>query len=350
MTRNLTRVVLLSASIFLFSFTLFNFQTNSTSSSAATMFVPAPRIASKYIGTYSICSSTSSCPIGVADYGVNGASTYSYEATTFTSWANFTALSIGTSTISCGSKSSGCMTIQQNLVDYNVYEKGSAGPIAGEYWSQDVASIVQSGSSFKITPEDNIWNFSSYLASMGGTIYADLLKHCAQYGGQPEYYYCTASKTITTTLPLEIRFTTKTGILSSGTHSGSSYVEFGIWVYHDGKLVSGQDYDEVAFDGKASTSPYFYVSGTTNNPYELNNDAETVMCGYGDGSVTAINSISASFTEAYIAVGSTKLTAISHAWSAGADTAETVSNVKMTEQAVGIGSASAGADNNNQLW
>ncbi len=167
-------------------------------------------------------------------------------------------------------------------------------------------SIIQSGTSFDITPEDNIWNFSSYLASMAGTINGNLLKHCSQYGGQPEYYYCAAKNTITTTLPLEIRFTTTTGVLSSGTHSGSSYVEFGIWVYHNGRLVSGQNYDEVAFNGKAASTPYFYVSGTTNNPYGLSNDAETVLCGYGDGSVTTVSSISASFTEAYIAVGSTK--------------------------------------------
>ncbi len=135
MPGNLTRVILLSASMFLFSFTLFNLQSPSTalSSGEATMFIPAPVVGGKYIGSYSTCSSSRTCPIGVADYGVNGGSTYSYKAKTFTSWANFTTLSIGASTIHCAGKSSGCMTIQQNLVDYNVFEKGSANPIAGEY-------------------------------------------------------------------------------------------------------------------------------------------------------------------------------------------------------------------------
>ena len=71
-------------------------------------------------------------------------------------------------------------------------------------------------------------------------------------------------------------------------------------MYHSGKLVGGNWYDEVAFSGKSATKPYFFVSGTGTNPYGLNNDAETVLCGPGEGSTVKITSIAASFTEAYI--------------------------------------------------
>ena len=154
--------------------------------------------------------------------------------------------------------------------------------------------------------------------------------------------------TIKTTLPFEILMTTTTGVLSSGKYSGSAYVELGMWVYHAGKLVDGSWYDEVAFSAPASSKPYFFVGGT--NPFGLNNDAETVLCGPGGGSSVRISSIAASFTEAYILSGSAVPTPVNHAWSAGSDTAETVSNVKMSSTTTGIGTAVAGADNNKQLW
>ena len=92
----------------------------------------------------------------------------------------------------------------------------------------------------------------------------------------------------------------------------------------------------------------FFVGGT--NPFGLNNDAETVLCGPGGGSSVKITAIAASFTEGYIPSGSAVLTQVTHAWSAGSDTAETVSNVKMSSTVVEIGTAAAGADNNKQLW
>jgi thermopsin len=290
--------------------------------------------------------------MGVADYGVNGVSTYNYQAVTFTSWANFTKLSIGkpSPAIKCQGTTVDCMSLQQNLVDYNVFEQGSAAPISGIYWPQDVALVSQSGTKYTIIGEDNIWNFSSFTAEMGGTVNPNLLSDCSKHGGQPTFYYCTAKQQIKTTLPLEIELTTTTGVLPSGTYSGSSYVIFGIWVYHNGKLVSGQNYDEVAFKGAAASNPYFYVNGVGKNPFGSYDDAETVLCGPGGGSTVKISSIAASFTEAYIAPGMLTLTKIPHAWSAGSDTAETVSNVKMSEKAVGIGAAATGTDNNVQLW
>lgn len=288
--------------------------------------------------------------MGVADYGVNGAQDYSYKASDFQSWANFTKLTISSKApYGCIGDQSYCITIQQNLVDYNVFEGAGKGT-SGEYWPQDVPFVAQSGSKYYVNELDNIWNFSSGSAEMGGTIYPNLLGQCSQYGGQPEYYYCVGKTTIKTTLPFEIFMNTTTGVLASGTYAGHSYIEFGIWVYHSGTLVGGGWYDEVAFNAKASSNPYVYVNGAQGNPFGLYNDAETVLCGPGGGSSATISKVAAKITEAYIPLGGSSLTLIPHAWSAGTDTAETVSGVHMTGSSSQIGKAKHGVDNNNQIW
>ena len=110
-------------------------------------FIPrTPPGPNAFIGTYT-CSSSMPCPVGVTDYGVNKASKYSYHATTFVSWANFTKLSIGTSPIGCLGPQTHCISIQQNLVDYAVTENGKS----GEYWVQDVPFVAQSGSNFVVS-------------------------------------------------------------------------------------------------------------------------------------------------------------------------------------------------------
>ena len=287
--------------------------------------------------------------MGVADYGVNGNTVYSYQASTFESWTNFTALKIGLSKVSCEGSLTHCMSIQQNLVDYNVYETHNKNSFVGEYWPQDVPVVTQSGSTYVIDLFDNIWNLSSPTANMKNMIYPNLLGDCSQHGGHPVYYFCQGNLNLTTTLPFEIQMKTTTGILPTGSsHPRSSYIEFGIWVYHNGKLVKGEWFDEVAFNGPAKSAPYIKVGGM--NPYGLFNDAETVFCGNGGGSAVGISKVSAKITESYIPLGSTTLTPISHAWSAGSDTAETVKGVQMTSTVTGAGVASAGADNNAQLW
>jgi hypothetical protein len=289
--------------------------------------------------------------MGIADFGTYKKKTYSYEAQTFESWANFTSLKIGTSPVGCyEAGSTQCMSIQQNLVDYQVYEQGSANPISGEYWTQDVPMISEIGSTFYVNQLDNIWNFSSYPSEMGGVINSNLLSNCALAGGQPEFYYCEGNLQFTVTLPFEILMSTTTGKLSSGSYSGSSYVEFGIWVYQSGKLVGGDDFDEVAFQGTATSSPYFYVNGNGINPYGLSNDAETVLAGPGGGSSVSVTSIKATLSESYMAPSSSTLAAVPHAWSAGYDTAETVSKVSMSSTTKGTAIASSGTDKKKQLW
>ena len=280
--------------------------------------------------------------MGVADYGKNGAGTYSYSTTEFVSWANFTSLTIGKASNAANHQ----MTVQQNLVDYGVM----VGSHSGVYWTQDVPYITQSKSKYTISLLDNIWNFSSSTASIKAAyITGNIDGHCAVSkvgsAGGIGFYYCEGSLQVTTTLPFELNMTTVTGKLTSGTYSGDSYVEFFVKVLHGATLVASQAFDEVAFHSTVSSSPTFNVGGS--NPFGTYNDAETVLCGPGGGSSVTITAITAQISESYL---SGTLRPVPHAYSDGYDTAETVKGVHMSELTTGIGKALLGTDNANQLW
>ncbi|MDA4131242.1 MAG: thermopsin [Thaumarchaeota archaeon] len=351
-------IILLSATVAVVPIALFNFGAGSpkVSHHTSSPFSLPPKKGSpstlSSIGFYT-CSATSPCPMGIVDYGTNRKLTYSYEASSFVSWANFTKLQMGPSSIGCISYQTNCMTLQQNLVAYNVYEQGSSGgPVAGEYWIQNVAFIALSGSNLVINQLDNIWNFSAPNAMLSGTIYPNLSGVCAQgyYGGQPQFWYCFGPQQLWMTVPFQIKLTTTIGVLQSGSHTGSSYVTFQMAAYENGKLIWTDTFDEVAFNGLAPSSPYFYVSGKTMNPFGSFNDAETVFAGPGGGTSINVTLIRANLTEAYTALGSSILSRIPHAWSAGSDTAEAAFGIKMLRPTVGVGKATHGIDNNNQLW
>lgn len=294
-------------------------------------FGPAPEI-----GSYKCNSLNPDCPMGVADYGVNAGTKYSYVAEEIQSWTNFTKLAIG---------GDGQMTIQQNTVDYKVYEKGHA----GEYWIQDVPVIIQtSAGHFTVQLEDNIWNFSAGGTKMSGTIHPNLNGDCSSTGGQPKFYFCVGAQTVSTTLPFEVKTTVQTGLDAAGTYKGDSVVTMAIHVYHSGLLIGGAQFDAVAFAGKAPVAARFQIGGF--NPRGLNNDAETVLAGNCCGSTIAITSIGAHMSESYAtSIGGTFAT-VPHAWSAGSDTAETVSGVHMKSSVAGTGIAASGTVNNIQLW
>jgi Thermopsin len=295
---------------------------------------------SSTIGSYS-CSASSPCPMGIADYGSANGKAYTYTTTEFVSWANFTSLKIGSS-------GKGSMTIQQNLVDYEVAVQHNL----GEYWIQNVPIVAQSGSSYKISIENNIWNFSAVFKTFVGTLKStdlkgNLLGKCSQSGvyGTNEYYACEAKTTATVKAPFEIKMMTSTSKITSGAENGDSSATFSAFIYQAGKLIAGGSYDQVAFTSGVSSSPSFHVGGK--DPGGFYNDAETVLGGPGGGASVSLPTISATFSEFYLTKGA--LTTIPHAWSAGSDTAETASGVHMTASSK-EGVASEGADNNVQLW
>lgn len=303
---------------------------------------PATQNGIPNIGAYN-CSSTKPCPMGLVDYGVNGKTDYSYTAIETESWVNFTKLTIGKASNGLNHK----MDVQQNTVAYNIYEDG----ISGEYWIQDVPQITQSGTSYKVTAEDNVWNFSTATAIMGGTVTGNLLNDCSGgKGSGNEFYYCYADQTYTTTLPFEIEMVEITGVDNTfAGHSGASAVEFEFGVYHNGVLLSSSlvAYDWVDFNtNSAPTAPQIHVGGF--NPFSYN-DYETLVAGPNGGSSVKMTDIAATFSAYYAPSSYGVFVTVPHAWSAGSDTAETASNVHMTGSGT-TGIASKGADNNVQLF
>lgn len=285
---------------------------------------------------YYICNSENPyCPMGIADYGVNGNKVYHYNSTEFVSWANFTSLKIGNGTQT--------LTIQQNLVDYGVAQENSI----GEYWAQNVPKINELiNGSFEIRFLDNIWNMSIIYAGMQG-VHGNLSHHCKEHGGAPVFYYCLSNPHLTVTLPFEIEMLTTTGTLKQGNYSGDSYVQFSAFVYERGSSVGGYTYDTVAFNSTVSGNPVFKVGGS--NPGGIFNDAETVVCGPGGGRSINIIAIRATFSMLYLS--NRGLVSVPHAWSAGSDTAETVSGVHVkTGKQPFVAQAGQGNDDNVQLW
>lgn len=330
----------------MFALSLFSFPVAAVAASSVNVqqFIPNPH---PDIGFYT-CNASSPCPMGPTDYGVNNNTGYSYTATAFVSWANFTKLNIG----DCNEEGcNGQMTLQQNTVAYNIWEKSLSGKGGdyGEYWIQDVPYITQvKAGHYEVNLLDNIWNFSSTNTNMPGTLYGNLKGDCAESGGQPEFYYCLAKQTIDVTLPFELEALVNVSILSSGTHKGSSAVTFTIGVYQNGTLKQLIPFDEVAWAGTAKTKPDFKVGGQ--NPLGLYNDAEDVLCGPGGGSSVKLINVKADMMSDYLPVGSSSWTAIPHAWSAGTDTAETVYGADVAKGSGVFAVASHGTDDNVQLW
>jgi hypothetical protein len=318
---------------------------SASSSSALTTALPPAFPASSNAGGYN-CNATSYCPMGIADYGVGPHGTYGYTTNIVTSKVNFTSLNIGKADISGGNHE---MTVQQNLVDYGV----AVGNNVGEYWTQDVPYVITTKTGFDIYMLDNIWNMSAaypatgacapYNCMQGSDIVGNLEHNCAQSGGSPLYYYCEGKIVTKVTLPFQLVTTQTTGVMTSGTYKGDTYVKFAISIYQSGVLVTSKTYDEVVFLGTTTSSPDFKVGG--NNPWGTYNDIETVLCGPGGGSYVNMTAISASLQEYY----GHSMKQIPHAWSAGSDTAETINDVHVTASSH-VALANIGVDNNQELW
>ena len=305
---------------------------------------PGPNVANWYyvnmvllpsVG-FTFCDATHPCSMGVVDYGISGNGlTYTYNTTAFSSWVNFTSLSIGNS-----SKASlnGVMTVQQNLVAYGVAQGGNL----GEYWTQDIALIKQkSATSFSITLVDNVWNFSAANAMMSN-IKGNGTGLCKRFGtpSDGKHYYC-SSLTFSVSLPFQLNLVTKISSLN-----GSSAVTFGMRIFASNRLVASKYFDRVTFASRRANKPEFMVGGM--NPRGYFNDAETVLCGGPGGARVNITGIAAVISEKYVYGGT--FVNVRHAWSAGANTAEKVTGVSMAGSASKVGTASSGVDNLIRLW
>jgi hypothetical protein len=303
---------------------------SSAPASSRTELLPPPSasLGSSFAPGY--CISLTKCSEGLTDYGVlKSGGKYSYTAVEVESSTTFTKLNLGS-----GSGGGTAIGLQLNAVAWNVLEHKSY----GEYWIQDVADITQSGSKFKISFSDNIWNYTTNpLSRMNGLVFG-----CGGSSSNQKYYGC-GGPSFTTTLPFMIFLQERESLGSKS--SQSSCISFVYQLFHGSTEISASVWDKVCFSSsfKAAKAPYYRVGGFNGYTY---NALQNVLGGSCCSYVGSVKSISASMTLEYSSGG--LFTTVPHAWSEG-DTGETITGVKMTASGM-TGKASSGTDNQVQLW
>jgi hypothetical protein len=288
--------------------------------------------------------------MGLSDYGFNGINQYTYTTSEVQSLTTFDRLYIGSFTCPPKSSCNSGMTLQLNAVTNGVIENSNA----GTYWTQDVAAITQNNAfcnifgcfptTYTIQFLDNIWNFTTSTAGMNGPITGNLLGKCSGGIGSSSgtnFYFC-VGPTFTTTLPFTIVLTT---IVDVNPTNGDSRVGFFYEVASPTVLSSG-GYDTVDFSSNFAGSPTYSIGGTA--PNGIPSDLENIIGGGAGGALVQMNTINAFMNLEFESASGLAL--VPHAWSAGGETGEDVSNVYVFQAFPSTGQAVSGADDFIQLW
>lgn len=296
------------------------------------------------------CSSSSACPMGVADYGLTGSlTTYSYNTTDVEGFADIAALNIKSGGTAClDSSASLCMGFQLNWIDNNVVVHAKK----GQYWSQDVAQVAYDKScsspcvsgTYSVTWLSNLWNFSTSsicpngkgLGCMNkGDVTGNLAGACSS-SGTGSYYYCVGPTVYDLKMPFTIWTFMSTGPsntvygpCASVTHD--SCVDFYGGIIKSNAYVFGSYFDGVQFSSGSGGGghPSFLVKDAC-APYCLPYDGEWVACGPASGQHATLSSgAQVSLEEYYYSTSSGSFVTIRHAWSSGDDTAEALTNANI---------------------
>ena len=264
-------------------------------------------------GTYS----SEPAPVGITDFGVTpGGAGYAYSTPVIQASATLTSLF--DSSTSAGNS----LTLQLNVEDVI-----SGGGHTYVYWIQDVAFFNSRLS--VIDWEDNVWNLS---AGAGTALPSNSLAgNGSTFSG---IYYAAGAQGYPGSNVTLVEPTTITARVVASNASGTPHVGF---EYNDG--FGWVTYDNVTFPFLQSAVNHgFHVDGTQYLPGSGGYfDAEWVMGGPGSGlsqtTVRADVNLTLSYWNGH------NLQAARAAWGHGANTAETVSNVReglATDAATGV--------------
>lgn len=279
------------------------------------------------------CSVSTSCPIGVTDWGITpSGSTYSYNAEGAISFVTFNRLYLD----GCSeSSTSGCgMSNQLNAINENVLEcatSASSSCLLGDYWPQDVAEISQTGATtFSIYMLDNIWNFTAPGAGMPAPLILTGSPCNGENYGTARYACSTSSFSVT--LPFYVEM----WMYSYVNPSHNAEVDFYAWVQSNGATVFGPTrWDNVTFNSLdlASTSgcpnACFNVGGT-NGAYGSETDSiSNVVVACCGGATLDVPAIQVYMSTGYLPTTTSGYYLVPHAWSSGF-TGETTLNVMMS--------------------
>ena len=250
-------------------------------------------------------------PMGIADYGIgqNGVA-YSYTTSSFQGSVTVNSLqSIATTLHSTE------MTFQLNVNMYFYVNQYTY----YVYWIQDVAILNTSNGNLGFI--DNIWNVSSYGASMlNSTV---LGNGRTNLSGNQYYYYDYANSSLpgqNVTISPGTTFLMETDTFINS--QGFPEVDFS---YNDGYGWVTYDNPRLIFATHLFTTPYFLVDG---NVYEPNGgtfyDAELILGGPGGGSQTELLASDVNLELKYW--NGNNFQTIQNAFNFGSDTAEGVFN------------------------
>jgi DNA-binding beta-propeller fold protein YncE len=314
------------------------------------------------------------CPMGVADYGIDGQQTYSYTTKEFEAVTTFQSpFSIGVSSSSIYNHEA---SDQLNVMAYGV----ATSIPDGVYWTQNVLSLNQSSrcpnTCYQFTSE-----FFNVTRPGSDVDYTDTFAStCVKNGGTPidleDTFYCTTPWRSGLTFPLTVKIIVITGTETSGKFKDENYMSFE-YMLSDGpqknKLIEFDhwDFNNLLSGSKIKGDPHFLVSGNpmttpwfsattrcgtgTSGSYAcpLLNDAENVIAGFGGLANVNFSSVNAKMQLLYMK--GSKLDFVPHAFSAGTDTGENAINVYSLGNAAqfsgtATGDTTEGSDDAIQLY
>ena len=250
-------------------------------------------------------------PMGIADYGIgqNGVP-YSYETSSFQGAVTVNSLQSVTPTTHSTE-----MTFQLNVNMYFFVNQYTF----YVYWIQDVAALNTSNGNIIFI--DNIWNVSSYGASMYNSTV--LGNGTVGLSGSQYFYYDFANANLpgnNVTISQGTTFFMETDTFANS--QGFPEVDF---LYNDGYGWVTYDNARLIFTTSLYTTPYFLVDG---NVYQPNGvtfyDAELIMGGPGGGSQTELLTSDINLELKYW--NGNNFQTIQNAFNFGSDTAEGVFN------------------------
>jgi hypothetical protein len=296
------------------------------------------------------------CAMGLADYGMYNGASVPYTTTKFQSNTTFTKLSIGNNP---NGAVSGIMSIQFNMVDYGVTEGSSS----GAYWVQNIMDMKQTGTgTFGVAMINNIWNWTVNAGSMSGRFSHTCKSGIVSTSGAQKFYFCqigdvTKNKFVAT---VKLPFTVQLEVDTLTSPKGNSSISFYYNIYQGSTKKNGSNYDVVTFMGSGG-SPAFKVGGYSTQKYSgkanITNDVENVFSGYPSGAGAScagcvmVNKIAATMQLYYLPKNGNSFTFLTHAYSAGSETAEMVLNVHVVEEGTNhAATIESGTDDNVELW
>ena len=250
-------------------------------------------------------------PMGIADYGIgqNGVP-YSYKTSSFQGAVTVNSLQSVTPTTHSTE-----MTFQLNVNMYFFVNQYTF----YVYWIQDVAALNTSNGNIIFI--DNIWNVSSYGASMYNSTV--LGNGTVGLSGSQYFYYDFANANLpgnNVTISQGTTFFMETDTFANS--QGFPEVDF---LYNDGYGWVTYDNARLIFTTSLYTTPYFLVDG---NVYQPNGvtfyDAELIMGGPGGGSQTELLTSDINLELKYW--NGNNFQTIQNAFNFGSDTAEGVFN------------------------